>query len=86
MLKSPAPESKHPLNHCLVYKNKAFFDRCFASPGMLRRHFVLVFLKISRDMFGDFATRDPAFASDFSRPSAILKIVEEKALVERLRG
>ena len=50
-------------------------------------------LKMSRDknlqdfrFFGDFVPRDPAFCQgSISRPSAILKIVEEKALGTRLR-
>ena len=55
MLKSPAPESKHPLKYYFIllrshhYKVKAFFYRYFASHAMLRRHFVLAFLKMSRD-------------------------------------
>jgi len=40
-------------------------------------------LKISK-IFGDFVPRDPAFARGFSGRSAILKIVEEKALGTRL--
>ena len=32
-----------------MYKVKAFFDRYVASHMMLRRHFVLAFLKMSRD-------------------------------------
>ena len=36
-------------------------------------------IKISK-IFGDFVPRDLAFARAFSRRSAILKIVEEKAL------
>ena len=40
-------------------------------------------IKISK-IFGDFVPRDPAFARTFSRRSAILKIVEEKALGTRL--
>jgi len=40
-------------------------------------------LKISKN-FGDFVPCDPAFARVFSRRSAILKIVEEKALGTRL--
>ena len=40
-------------------------------------------IKISK-IFGDFVPRDPAFARVFSRRSAILKIVEEKALGTRL--
>ena len=40
-------------------------------------------IKISK-IFGDFVPRDPAFARAISRRSAILKIVEEKALGTRL--
>ena len=41
---------------------------------------------MSRDKnlsFGDFVPRNPAFARAFSRRSAILKIVDEKALGTR---
>ena len=60
---------------------------CFprdASPPFLFWYFSKCHvIKISK-IFGDFVPRDPAFARVFSRRSAILKIVEEKALGTRL--
>ena len=44
-----------------MYKAKAFFDRYVAFHAMLRRQFVLAFLKMSRDKnLQDFVPRDPA--------------------------
>ena len=55
--------------------------RCFAAILASKCHVI----KISK-IFGDFVPRDPAFARVFSRRSAILKIVEEKALGTRLEN
>ena len=56
------------------------------TPHPRNRHAVYyyVYEAENRQDFWDFVPRDPAFASVFSRRSAILKIVEEKALGTRL--
>jgi len=92
LTKRPASKNPAKITSCLSMKPllprimlprpKVNFELNFS------RYFVLGFskchvIKISK-IFGDFVPRDTAFPRVFSRRSAILKIVEEKALGTRL--